>query len=223
MTITDVPQSGQYFQRGSVVQLVVQLNDENTGLPVPLQSATDLFIDILYPDNAGMRSFVATLYTDGSDGRIAYITQNDGMGYSDLNQVGLYKMQARASIGGVPLPPSQENNTGDFYILPNVADKAIIPVNYPVLQSKGGFMWQVYVLTTGNLDTLPVTSGNPVLTQFYMRDKTGQNWIVTVDDTGHLVTSIIVGPVPSNQQIYLVDSVQKQWVVTVLGPNLKTT
>jgi hypothetical protein len=220
MTITDVPQSGLYFQRGSVVQLVIQLIDDNTGLPIQLQSATNLFIDILYPDNAGTRSFVASLYTDGSDGRIAYITKNDQLGYSDLNQVGLYKMQGRASIGSAPLPPSSET---DFYILPNVADQAVAPVNYPVLQSPGGFLWQVYVLKTGNLDTISVTAGNPVLTQFYMRDSTGQNWSVTVQDGGQLVTTMINTPVPSSAQIYLVDSVQKQWVVTVLGPNLKTT
>lgn len=220
MNITDVPDSGIYIQKGSIAQLVVEIVDAVSGLPIQLQAATNLKIQILYPDRAGWRSFPATLYTDGSDGKISYITKNNGTGFSDLNQVGLYKIQGSGVIGSVPLPPSLET---DFYIQPNVEDQATTPVEYPVLRSENGKLWQVYVLMTGNLDILLVDSAANPSDIMYMQSSDGQNWSLTATNDGHLETETVTGPFPANIQIYLADSVKKQWVVNVLSAgNLDT-
>lgn len=214
--ITDVPQSGIYLQRGAIAQLIVTVIDINTGVPVPLQAATSLFIDILYPDRTSWRSFQAQLYTDGSDGNIVYTTINNGAGYSDLNQIGLYKMQGRAAIGDIPLPYSFPT---DFYVQGNVADLATVPVPYPVLIANDGSYWQITVTQTGQLNIIPANQTNLAVSLIYMVDSSGQYWSLSATRTApadaHLVTQLISGPVPANQQLFIVNSIKQQAVITV--------
>lgn len=215
--ITNVPQSGIYIQRGAIAQIIAQLIDVNTGLPILLQAASNLFIDVVYPDLSGTRTFPATLYTDGADGKIVYTTQNNGLGYSDLNQIGLYNFQGRASIGNVPLPPSY---TSDFYVLGNASDLATMPVNFPVLIANDGSYWQIYVLRSGALDILSTEQTTDAVETIYLVDSNGQNWSLvamrTDSSDANLVTEMVTGSFPANQQFYLVDSIKKQWVVNVL-------
>lgn len=222
--ITNVPESGIYIQRGSIAQLIAQLIDINTGEPILLQAATALFIDVVYPDRGGTRTFPAKLYTDGADGKIFYTTQNDGLGYSDLNQVGLYNLQGRASIGNVPLPPSYVN---DFYVMGNAMDLATTPVNFPVLRANDGTFWQIYILRGGQLDILQTDGTTDAVDIIYLVDSGGQNWSLVAMRTGtddaNLVTEMVTGPFPADQQIYLVDSIKKQWVVNVLPSGNTTT
>jgi hypothetical protein len=222
--ITNVPESGIYIQRGAIAKLIAQLIDLETGLPILLQAATALFMDVVYPDRAGTRTFPAQLYTDGSDGKIVYTTQNNGLGYSDLNQTGLYNLQGRASIGNVPLPPSYVT---DFYVLGNAADLATTPVTFPVLRANDGKFWQIYILRTGQLDILQIDATTDAVDTIYMVDSAGQNWTLVAMRTGpadaNLVTTPVTGPFPADQQFYVVDSIKKQWVVNVLAAGNTTT
>lgn len=178
MTLTDVPQSGKYFQQGATVQIVIQLLDVETGLPVQLQAATNLSISLLYPDLVTARTFVASLYTNGTDGMISYLT-----GYSDLSEVGLYQVQGGAKIGGISIPPSYRT---DFYVLPNVGSGTEPGI---VLKDSAGGFWQVTILPAGNLKTSPVSSPSSFEEALYLTDQNGKVWTITVLPTGNLDTN----------------------------------
>lgn len=185
MIITDIPDSGVYMQKGGIVRIAVRILDAITGDPRQIQTATNMKIILLYPSKQIFKIFVASLLTDGSDGIIVYTTQNDGGGNIDLSQVGLFKIQGQVTIGGVALPPSSEN---DFYILPNPQDQANIPSSIPILiDSKGGF-WQLTILPTGNLDTVPTGSSINAVPSLTLEDAAGNRWTLSVLPTGNLDT-----------------------------------
>ena len=179
MKLTDVPESSLYLQKNAIVQLVVDIVDINTGEPVPLQTATNMQIGVLYPDFSSA-IFTATLYTDGSDGKIVYTTQQ-----GDLSESGLYKIQGTATIGGIQQPWSRES---DFYVMPNASDQSAPTPSLPILIDSNGGYWQLKVLPTGNLDTEPVQNPQDAVPYIYLQDSTGHVWKMLVEPSGNLVT-----------------------------------
>lgn len=219
MRIVDVPTSGIYFQRGAITQLVFQIIDRNTGLPVQLQTASALTISIRYPDDSTSRDFVASLYTDGSDGRIVYTTHNDGDSDIDLTQVGLYEIQGRGTIGGVQLPESSED---DFYVLANADDDGTQPVAYTssafVLFDENNARWAITIDTDGDLvkTKQPTGPANALtLHNLVLKDDTGIYWTVTIDATGELHIDQGGTFETAIDRITLIDSAAVTWLITV--------
>lgn len=217
MIITDVPESGKYFQQGAIVRLVVQLIDIETGLPIPLQTATGLTISILYPDLETSQTFPATLYTDGSDGQISYITQNDGTTI-DLTQTGLYRMQGDAIIGGVSLPPSYET---DFYVLPNVFGGPSVTNTTPtaiILFDSTGVRWVGTVSAGGVISWAAQISGPAsylYVNSLVMKDDLGVYWTISISTLG-VISAVPGGTFPhALNYFFLADINGKSWLVTI--------
>jgi hypothetical protein len=217
--IANVPQSGVYFQRGSIVQLVIQLIDQATGLPINISTATSMSIFLLYPDLALERQFVAQLYTDGTDGRIVYTTQNS-MSNVDLSEVGLYQMQGQVVIGGVTQPPSY--NT-DFYVLPNTFDtggsQPIVSASGIVLFDTNNVRYVTGVSPAGVIGP-PVAqqSGPPnalILHNWVMKDSNGVYWQITVTTAGALVTAQGGNFTQALESLTLMDVNGVSWVITI--------
>lgn len=213
--ITDVPQSGIYFQQGAIVRLIAQMLD--TGLPVPLQTATGLVIAILYPDRVTTQSFAAELYTDGSDGMIAFTTRNDGRTI-DLSQVGLYELQGMAVIGGVQLPPSYES---DFYVLENVFGGSNMPIFTPsavVLYDTNSVRWVGTVTPSGDIEWVAQPSGPSSFLQFnqlVMKDDNGVYWTMSISTLG-VVTGTPGGTFANAIDFFtMADINNKSWIVKV--------
>lgn len=214
MTIlTDVPESGQYFQEGAIVQLVMEIIDDNTGEPVQLQTATDFIISLQYP-NGLYRQFPADLWTDGSDGKIYYTTRNNGQ-IVDLDQSGLYTSQAQASVNGVMLPQSSRS---DFYISPNVGPM----ISYFGIVMKNiqtNIQYNIFVNTTGNLETELAPNALPgdyTDIPLILRDASGIYWQITVNQTGHVVTAVVATPSSFLTSLLLSDEDGTIWRFTVL-------
>jgi hypothetical protein len=215
MVITDVPQSGIYFQQGAVVQLVVQIVDANTGLPVLLQAASGLSLAFLYPDLSVSEVFPAQLYTDGSDGKIVYTTVNTG-NQIDLSEIGLYKMQGQASVGGVPMLSYET----DFYVLSNTFGGVFMPIATPsavVMFDNSNIRWVGTVSTAGVLSWVAQSSGPPTFLQFnslIMKDDTGTYWTMSISTLG-VVTGTSGGNFPhAIDKFTLVDANGKSWIIT---------
>lgn len=214
--ITDVPQSGIYFQQGAIVQIIAQILDATTDMPVQLQSATGLTISVLYPDRKLMKTFPATLYTDGSDGRIVYTTVNDGTTI-DLSEVGLYNFQGGAVIGGVALPPTYFN---DFYVLQNAFGGVVMPIVTPtavILFDLDNVRWVGTVTPSGGpLQWVAQTEGPDNYLQFnslVMQDDTGAYRTFTISTLG-VVSSVISGAFPNALTSFiLADENNKSWIV----------
>lgn len=217
MNLTDVPQSGIYYQRAAIVQLIVQILDINTGLPVQLQTANGFSISILYPDLLTSQTFVAALYSDGSDGKITYITKNDGVTI-DLNQVGLYQVQGDAVIGGVSLPPTYET---DFYVLPNVFGgtmPAIVTPSAIVLYDSDNVRWVGTISAPNVLSWAAQIEGPAGFFQpnaLVMKDSTGLYWTITISTLGVPVFTAIGGFPQAINYFELSDINGKSWLVTV--------
>lgn len=222
--ITDVPESGIYTQVGAIIQIVAQLIDVNTGLPVNLQEATNLSISLLYPDHVTARDLPATLYTDGSDGCIAYLTQNDGASNIDLTQVGLYQFQGNATIGSVPLPPSMMDAGGDFYVKANVMASGTPPIAYTssalIFFDSNNTRWAMTVSTGGTISnpstaqlTGPINSLH--LNQVVLKDSDGVYWTVTMGTDGHYVATQGGTFEQAITNLVLLDSNSVAWVVTI--------
>ncbi len=101
-----IPQAMQQFQYGAAVRLIVQFIDPvataaNGNVPVPLDisGATNLLVCLLSPDTATFVNYAGTFVTDGSDGQIYYNTVYG----VDLNQLGLFQIQGKATLGGKPI------------------------------------------------------------------------------------------------------------------------
>lgn len=213
--ITDVPQSGIYFQAGSIVQIIAQIIDVNTGLPVQLQTATGLTISLLYPDNVVSQSFPAQLLTDGSDGMIVYTTVNNGS-QVDLSQIGLYKLQGSAAIGGQITLLSYET---DFYVLPNTFGGPVMPIVTPtgvVLFDSSNVRW-VGTIVGGQLIWAQQLSGPTNFLQFnqlIMKDDTGTYWTYSISTVG-VVSAVPGGTFPNAiNQFVLADANNKSWIIT---------
>lgn len=84
--------SSQIHQNDIGTQLVVTVLDD--GSPVDIGLATDIEIILRKPDNTTLTK-PAVIYTNGSDGKMAYTTV-DG----DLDIVGNYKIQGKVEING---------------------------------------------------------------------------------------------------------------------------
>jgi hypothetical protein len=213
----NVPQSGIYFQVGAITQLVVEIIDITTGEPVPLQVAGDLEISILYPDGVTYQRFNAELYTDGSDGRIVYTTQNDGGSNVDLSEAGLYSIQGYATIGGVPLPPSERS---DFYVLPNNTgvEPVISGTTGLVFYDTDNVRWAMTVDTNGDLQIAAKKTGPygfVYLDPLVLQDSDGVYWTVTINTDGEYQTEINGTFQESVQQIVLKDTNGRSWVLTI--------
>lgn len=217
MNITDVPQSGIYYQQGAIVQLVVQLIDITTGDPVNLQTATGLVISVLYPDRSISQSFVASLYTDGSDGRITYTTKNDGVTV-DLSQVGLYQIQGSAVVGDVALPPSYES---DFYVLRNTFGGITVPITTAsglVMLDIGSVRYVGTVDPSGDLTFAQQNSGPPSFVYFntlVMKDSDGVYWTVAMGTDGVYVATPGGSFANALNYILMNDINGKTWVITI--------
>lgn len=214
--ITDVPVSGVYYQQGAIVQIIVQLVDIVTGEPVQLQTATGLTISIKYPDLTTWQTFNAQLYTDGSDGRIYYITKNDGTTI-DLSQAGLYQVQGQAVIGGVSIPQSL---TTDFYVLENVFGGSTMPLTTPsamILYDSSNVRWAGTVDPSGVISWAALPSGPAGYLQFnsiVMKDGNGVYWTQTIDTDG-VVTPAMAGTFPEALAFFFLTDVNgKTWKIT---------
>lgn len=221
MNITDVPESGIYVQVGAITQLVLQIIDVNTGEPVPLQTATGLQISLLYPDRITSRDLPAELYTDGSDGMIAYTTQNDGASNIDLTQNGLYYAQGFATISGTQLPPSELT---DFYAKKNVSATGTPPIAYTssalIFFDSNNVRWAMTVDTDGDISnpsvarlTGPINS--LTLNQVVLQDSDGVYWTITMGTDGEYVATVGGTYAQSISTLVLLDSDDVSWVITI--------
>lgn len=80
----------------SGVKIVIQFLDEN-GNPLDVSKATKLTITIAQPDGS-IQSAPAAFYTNGTDGKIAWVS-----GPSDLQDAGLYFVQGSVLRGTAAL------------------------------------------------------------------------------------------------------------------------
>lgn len=215
--ITDVPNSGIYFQKGAIVQLIVQIIDANTGMLVPLQTAEGLSISLLYPDGTTQQTFAAQLFTDGSDGMIVYTTVNNGT-QINLSQVGLYQMQGQAAIAGVASLLSYET---DFYVLANTFGGSSMQTTTPsavVLFDNLGVRWAGIVPPSGGALVWVAQSSGPnqflQFNQLVMKDDTGTYWLYSISSTG-VVSAVPGGTFPNAiDKFTLIDVNSKSWIVT---------
>lgn len=217
MNITDVPQSGIYYQQGAIVEIVVQLIDVATGLPIQLQAASGMTISLLYPDGISAQNFNANLYTDGSDGRISFITRNN-VSTIDLSQVGLYQMQGSAIIAGTQLP---ESYSTDFYVLRNVMGVSPTPrfnSSALVMFDPNSVRWAVTVNTSGSFVFTPQATG-PTTFLFFntlvLQDTNGVYWTVTMNTNGSFNAVMGGSFAHALQSFILNDSSGRSWVVTI--------
>lgn len=216
--ITDVPESGIYFQQGAITQIIAQILDANTGEPIQLQTATGLSISVLYPDLISSQTFAAHLLTDGSDGKIYYTTVNDE-DQMDLSQVGLYQFQGSAAIDGVISVLSYLN---DFYVLKNAFTNISPPPPFNssalILFDSTGVRWSMTVSPDGELPVVLQPSGPANYLQFnslVMKDSDGLYWTVSVSTIG--VISGTPGGAFQNaiESFFLTDINGTSWVVTI--------
>lgn len=216
MVLTDVPQSGIYYQQGAIVEIVVTLIDVQTGLPIDIQTAAGMSISLLYPDGVTTQTFPASLYTDGSDGKISYVTINDNS-QVDLSQWGLYQMQGNAIVGGVALPPSYLT---DFYVLKNTYGGFMPAITTPsalILYDSSGNRWAGEVSTSGVLSWTSKPFGPNQFFSFnnlVLVDENGVYWTFVISTLG-VVTATQAGDFSQAQDyISLVDANGKSWLIS---------
>jgi hypothetical protein len=215
--ITDVPNSGIYYQQGAIVQIVVELIDAETDLPVQLQAAMGLSVSVLYPDLVTSQTFSGTLYTDGSDGKIAYTTRNDGSTI-DLSQVGLYQMQGNATIGGVMLPPSYAT---DFYVLTNVLGISSLPVfnsTAMLFYDSSGIRWALTISPSGvqSVALQPALPANFIYFHgLVMKDPAGVFWAASMSLAGVLTWAPGGSFTQALSSFSLNDSNGRSWLFTI--------
>lgn len=218
--LTDIPVSGIYFQQGAIVQIVATLLDAETGEPINLGTATGLSITIAYPDGLSAATFPASLYTDGSDGMIAYTTRNNGSTIVDLSQNGMYFFQGNAAIGGVTLPPSYQ---GDFYVLPNVnmngSPSPLFNASALILFAPNGTRYGVVVNPDGSISVAAAPTGPTSFLQFQnliMKDSDGLPWDIEVTNVGAVVPLPHAGQANTALSSFLLsDTAGETWVMTV--------
>lgn len=216
--ITDIPQSGVYFQQGAIVQLVVQIVDVNTGLPVQLQTATGLSISILYPDRVTVKTVAATLFTDGSDGMIVYTTVNNGTTI-DLSQIGLYEMQGIAAIGGSVTVLSYQT---DCYVLPNPFSNSspapAMSASAMIFYDPNGVRWALTVSPSG-LQAPALQPSGPSSYIFFntvvLQDSDGVYWTASMSITGVLTWTSGGSFVNALESFVLIDSNNRSWLCTI--------
>ena len=95
---------------GDIRLVITALDGANNFVPVDLSAATDLTILFKKPDLT-TQSFVATLTTNGKDGKLSY-----NLNASDLDQAGYYSVQGNFSIASVP----KSTILGSFKVAENI-------------------------------------------------------------------------------------------------------
>lgn len=101
------PQFAQVGDAG--VAIVVAVLDE-TGAAVNISGADALEIKMLMPDQT-TRDLAASLYSDGADGKLQFVTLPD-----TLVQAGEYKVQGVVTLSGV----RKSTRQGGFWVYDNV-------------------------------------------------------------------------------------------------------
>jgi len=101
------------IRQGQILPLIFVVRDQDDNL-VNLAAASSRVI-VLITANNGVKQFDAQLHTDGSDGKMQYITKNES-GQVDLDNNGDYKAQAFAVIGGIEYP----SDIIEFHVFPNL-------------------------------------------------------------------------------------------------------
>lgn len=100
----------KFCQEGDIgFPLIIQVLDED-GNPVDLTGASDIKFILEYPDR-NSRTREASLFTDGTDGKVLYTTVE-----SDLTQSGLYFVQVRYSLESEIL----FTEVGALQVFPNI-------------------------------------------------------------------------------------------------------
>jgi len=217
MNIGDAPESGQYYQQGSVSEIVVQIQDYSTGDPILLQAATGMTISLVYPDGLTRQDFAATLFTDGADGRIKYRTRNNGSTLVDLSQSGLYMVQGLAYIGGLPI----KSKWTDFYVLPDALGTIPTPGVQPsamIFRDTADVRWAMTVDTAGGIHFSATPSGPSSYTELntvVMKDPNGLYWIMAIDTSGNPQPTPGGSHAGALESFILVDSNNKSWVITI--------
>lgn len=101
------------IQRSSVgVQFIVQINNEQTNQPINLSSASSINFIYKQPDQI-VYNVSGSLYTDGTDGKVSYISQD-----TDLTVRGIWKLQISYQISGA----TNYTSIYTFEVLPNLGD-----------------------------------------------------------------------------------------------------
>ena len=99
------------------VVLLIQMIKQSDGTPLDISNASDLSVIIGYP--GGVREInTASLFTDGIDGKMYYVTQAD-----DLPVPGDHFIQGKVLIGSDVFYGAQEL----FQVLPNIAPGTPLP------------------------------------------------------------------------------------------------
>jgi hypothetical protein len=116
----------QFAQQNDVgLDLIIQFLDQNN-IPLNLSDADEFYIKLKYPDGTS-KNFEATLWTDGTDGKIFYTTAVDDtdpeVPIYDLSQSGLYDIQGYANIDG-----KKSARSGKLRVYENVNDDVLPPV-----------------------------------------------------------------------------------------------
>lgn len=95
---------------GDIRVVITALNGADNFAPVDLSAATAITLLFKKPDLT-TQSFVATLTTNGMDGKLSY-----NLNASDLDQAGYYYVQGNFSIAGVP----KSTVLGSFKVSENI-------------------------------------------------------------------------------------------------------
>lgn len=103
----------EYVQRTDTgVQFVCTIVDEQTNNIINLSQASNFALTFRKPDKS-VYSVVASLYTDGTDGKISYLSQ-----VTDLLLAGIWKFQASYTLSG----SNKLTSWASFQVLPNLND-----------------------------------------------------------------------------------------------------
>jgi len=98
----------------------IHVGDVGTSLRATIRNQADQVVDVSAADTLELRfvkpdrtrvTFTATLYSDGTDGIVEYITEAD-----DLDQAGIWNIQGYVVISGAP----KKSNIDEFRVFPNV-------------------------------------------------------------------------------------------------------
>ncbi len=94
----------------SSIDLIVTVTQSDGTTPIDISQASSIFIYLYRPDG-GLITGNASFLTDGTDGKIQYITQ-----INDCNIQGIYKIQAKYIIGGA----TKRTEKSSFVVEPNL-------------------------------------------------------------------------------------------------------
>lgn len=94
------------------IQLIATITNQETKQIVSLVNATGITFTFKRPDGT-VYNVTGSLYTDGTDGKIQYVTQT-----TDLTMTGIWKFQCSCTISG-----SQKiSSWTSFQVIPNLSD-----------------------------------------------------------------------------------------------------